>query len=373
MKADAKNALGQHLIIGLRGPALEADEIDFIVRNNIGGVILFARNCLSPPQVHALCSEVQALRGRMPDKAPLWIGVDNEGGRVARLKPPFTQWPAPAELGKVDSTSVAFKFAAQMGEELRAVGINVCFAPSADVLTNPNNPAIGDRSFGPDPELVARMASAVVRGFMKSDVLPCVKHFPGHGNTAVDSHFTLPVETRTLIELRARELVPFKKTLHARLDLVMTAHILFPNVDPVWPASLSPVFAGLLREELRFRGLIVTDDLGMKALADRWSVANVAVQAMKAGADLLLYCNEPEAPGIALEALRKALSEKSLDASLLKTSLQRIFTLKRAKLIKPDPLPFEQTSEAIGHADHSRLAQAIASGSVSEELAPRNN
>ena len=365
---DVRHQIGQHFFIGLKGTALEKDEADFIVRHNVGGVILFARNVQSPEQVRALCADAQGLRFRMPDKAPLFIGVDNEGGRVARFKAPFTEWPPQAAIGKIDSTSVAFKFASQMGEELKAVGVNVNFAPCVDVLTNPSNPAIGDRSFGGDPELVARLASAVVRGFIKSEVLPCAKHFPGHGNTSVDSHFELPVENRSLDELRTLELAPFKKVLRARLDFVMMAHILFPQIDPTWPASLSPVFAKLLRDELRFRGLIVSDDLGMKAIAAKWGVGDAAVQALRAGTDLLLYCNDPEAPPVAFAAVEKALVDKTLDGAALEAGAKRIVELKRAKIPRPDPLPPEQMSQIVGHPDHLRMAKAIASGTVPPEL-----
>jgi beta-N-acetylhexosaminidase len=360
--------IGQRLIIGIKGTSLAKDEAEFIARSGIGGVILFARNAESPGQVRQLCADIQALRLRAPDKVPLFIGIDNEGGRVARLKAPFTEWPAAAAIGKIDSTSVAFKFGSTMGEELKAVGINLNFAPCVDVLTNPANPAIGDRSLGSDPELVARLASAIARGFIKADVIACAKHFPGHGNTSVDSHTELPVENRALEELRALELIPFKKALRARLEMVMMSHILFPKIDPEFPASLSPAFGRLLRDELRFRGVVVSDDLGMKAVAARWGVAEVATRALLAGTDLLLYCNEPEAPPAALEAIEKALVDKRLDEALFAAGTKRVLDLKRAKLAKPDPLALEQVNNIVGHPDHLRLAKAIASGTVPDEL-----
>lgn len=360
--------VGQHMMIGVAGKSLTNEEADFIVRGNIGGVILFARNIESAAQVRDLCHEIQSLRHRMPDRAPLFIGVDNEGGRVARLKGDFTTWPAAAMLGKIDSTSVTFKFASQMGAELRAVGININFAPCVDVLTNPSNPAIGDRAFGSDPELVGRMSSAAIRGFMKSGILPCAKHFPGHGNTTVDSHFELPVEQRSLDELRALELAPFKKALRARTDLAMMAHILFPNVDAEWPASLSSTFIRLLRDELRFRGLIFSDDLGMKALTLKWSAGEIAIRGLEAGLDVLLYCNEPEVPGVALEATEKAITDKRLNRAMVAAGRKRILDLKRARLAQPDPLDAEAIAAVVGCAEHRQLSAAIASGQVPEEL-----
>jgi len=186
--------IGQLFFIGLEGPALTSKEADFIVKNNIGGVTLFGRNLKTPIELHKLCSDLHNLKSRMPAKAPLFIAIDMEGGRVHRLKAPFTQWPSLGKVAALDSTSVAFKFANMMGIELKAMGINLDFAPCVDVLTNPKNILIGDRSLGEDPEYVAKMASALVRGYIKAGIVTCAKHFPGHGNTIIDSHEDLPVE-----------------------------------------------------------------------------------------------------------------------------------------------------------------------------------
>ncbi len=302
--------IGQLLIIGVRGKILTQDEAEFIVKNNIGGVVLFARNIESPEQVHQLCTQIQATRHKTRDKLPLFIGIDQEGGRVARLKAGFTPWPAMGLLGKLDSTSVAFKLAMCMGAEMRAVGINLDFAPCVDVFTNPKNTVIGDRALSSDPEQVAKLASALVRGFIKSGIIPCAKHFPGHGNTLVDSHEDLPVENIDLDRLKSVELVPFKKVFRARLDMVMTAHIQFPKIDPQYPVTLSEIFIKkMLREELRYRQLVVTDDLDLGALAKNYSVAEIAVRALEAGNDILLYCNKFDHPQIAIDAIEKALKD----------------------------------------------------------------
>ncbi len=361
--------LGQLLIIGIRGPSLTADEADFIVANNIGGVILFARNIESPEQVHELCTSIQALRHRTRDKLPLLIGVDQEGGRVARMKPPFTQWPPLSYLGKLDSTSVAFKFALDMGTELRAVGINLDFAPCVDILTNPKNEVIGDRSVGSNPEQVAKITSALVRGYIKSGIIPCAKHFPGHGNTLLDSHFDLPIEDADIERLRSVELVPFKKVFRARLDMVMTAHIKFPKIDPDWPVTLSEKFLkDILRNDLRYRNLVISDDLDMKALASHYPVEEIPVRALAAGCDLLLYCNDFDHPKVALEALNKASKDHKLSAKQIDESYNRVVALKKEALAQPDPVEFSKASTLIGHPDHERLAQAIKAGSVPADL-----
>lgn len=361
--------IGQQIIIGLKGPHLEKDEADFIVKNNIGGVILFSRNVESPEQIRQLVLDLQALRARMTDKSPLFISIDMEGGRVHRLKPPFTKWPALDSIGKIDSTSVAFRFAQAMGDELRAVGINLDYAPCLDVFTNPQNTVIGDRALSTSPEAVARLGSALVRGYIKSGVLPCAKHFPGHGNTLVDSHVGLPVEEKSLEELDAVELEPFKKAIRARLDFLMVAHIKFPKIDPDWPSSLSEIFLRqILRDRLRYRGIVITDDLDMGALKNNYPKPVIAVRALQAGCNILLYCNEADSPPTAIEAITKAVSEKKLDATIVADNYRRILELKKTKLIEPEPAPVEQISRIVGHPDHLRLAKAIAAGSVPADL-----
>jgi beta-N-acetylhexosaminidase len=364
-----RNIIGQHFIIGLKGPQLLADEAEFIVKNNIGGVVLFKRNCESPEQVHNLASDVQALRHRMVDKAPIFVSIDMEGGRVHRLQPPFTQWPALAKVGAIDSTSVAFKFAYAMGVELRAVGINLDFAPSVDIYSNPKNTVIGDRALGTNHEVVSKLSSALVRGYIKAGVMPCAKHFPGHGNTLIDSHEDLPVEEKSLAELEEMELQPFKKAFRARLDLVMTSHIKFPKIDPEWPVTLSKTFlTDILRTQLRYRGMVITDDLDMGAMIKHYDKKAIPVRALQAGADILLYCNDPSSPPLAIEAIEAALKDGKLERARLEKNYQQIITLKKEKIENPDPLPLDEASRLIAHPDHLRLAKCIVDGSVPADL-----
>lgn len=361
--------LGQLMIMGLRGKELTSEESQFIIKNNIGGVILFDRNIDSPLQLHKLCSDLHNLRHKTRDKIPLFVSIDMEGGRVARLKAPFTQWPALAKLGQLDSTSVAFQFGLMMGCELRAMGINLDYAPCVDVLTNPKNKVIGDRSLSTNPENVAKLASAVVRGYIKSEVIPCAKHFPGHGNTLVDSHDDLPVEDADLERLKNVELVPFKKAFRARLDLVMTAHIRFPKVDPEWPVTLSKKFLQeILRGELRYKNMVISDDLDMKALAKHYPFEQIPVRALQAGCDIVLYCNIAEHPPKALEAIGKALRDGGLKQSEIDEKYNRVVSLKKNMLAKPDPLPIAEATKFVGHPDHLKLSKAIQDGQIPQDL-----
>ncbi len=360
-----KKLIGQHMITGVAGHALAADEKKFIVDNNIGGVVLFGRNVAEPKQVRELCAEIQALRHQTLSRAPLFIGIDMEGGRVARLKPPFTQWPPLKTLGDLDNATVTFHFSNKMGLELNAVGINLDFAPCVDVFSNPKNTVIGDRSIGCDPELVAKHASALVRGYIKSNIISCVKHFPGHGNTLIDSHDDLPVEDADLQRLEALELIPFRRSFKARVDMVMTSHILFKNIDNDWPVTLSEKFLKkILREQCRYRGLIVSDDLDMKAMSKHYDPKKIPVRAMQAGVDLLLYCNEPASPPMALEALSQALASGELNKADLEASYKRIIEVKLDRIPYPDPMPLEEALKIVGNADHQKIAQALAKGEV---------
>jgi len=256
-----------------------------------------------------------------------------------------------------------------MGRELKAVGINLDFAPCVDVFTNPANTVIGDRSLSSDPEMVAKHSSALVRGYVKADVMTCAKHFPGHGNTLLDSHLDLPVENKSLDELDALELIPFKKTFKARVDMVMTAHIMFPKIDPDWPVTLSQTFIQkIIRDECRYRGLVITDDLGMKAMANHYDADEIPVRAIEAGADLLLYCNEPEMPPKALEAILGATAQGRLAKANLEASFKHIMEVKKAKITSPDPFTLEEVEKIVGIPEHLQIAEALKAGRMPDGL-----
>ncbi len=364
-----KNQLGQLYFIGLKGPELTSEEADFIVKNNIGGVTLFDRNLVSPQQIHKLCTDIQKLRTKMPDKAPLFIAIDMEGGRVHRLKPPFTKWPAIGNFADLDSTSLAFKFTYCMGTELKSVGINLDYAPCVDLRTNPKNVVIGDRSVGNDIEHVGKMVSALVRGYIKSGVLSCAKHFPGHGNTLVDSHMELPIETTDLKTLHERELQPFKKAFRARVEFCMTAHIKFTAIDPEFPVTLSKKFiTDLLKKELRYQNVVMTDDLDMKALRNHYSVEEIPVLALQAGCDALLYCNEFDIPPRSLAAVEKAIKDGKVSADQIENSYNMLMEIKKKYLKDPEPPTFTESAKLIGHPEHLRVAKAVLDKKIPDDL-----
>lgn len=363
-----RELLGQHLMIGLDGHRLTDKEKKFITENNIGGVTLFGRNVQSPAQVAELTRELQELAPRTASKLPIFVGVDQEGGRVARLREPFTVWPPLRALGEIDSPNASYNFTLALGRELAGVGINLDYAPCLDVFTNPQNTVIGDRSLSSDPEKVAKHASALVRGFVKAGIVPCGKHFPGHGNTLIDSHEDLPVENATLERLESLEFIPFKKAFKSGLDFVMTAHILFPNIDPKWPATLSEIFMKqILREKLGFRGVIITDDMDMKAMAKHFDRAELPVRALNAGVDMVLYCNEPDIPPMALDSMEKALREGRLNEDHLRRSYARIEKLKREGIATSPPSVIPQPDWKSSDR-HRQMAQAFREGRLPSDL-----
>ncbi len=364
-----KKLIGQQMMIGIQGTSLTEDEKKFLTENDIAGVTLFGRNVESPEQIHALVSELQGLRNQKSDHSPFFVAIDMEGGRVARLKAPFTQWPTAEKMSALDSTSVAFKFANMMGSELTAMGINLNFSPCIDVLTNPENEIIGDRALGKEPEIVAKLGSALVRGFIKSGIIPCAKHFPGHGGVKPDSHIELPEDDTDLDTLKNIHMSPFKKVFRARLPMVMTAHIRYKNLDPEWPATLSEsIIRDYIRGEFKFRNLVISDDLDMKALRNHWEVGEIAVRAIQAGCNILLYCNEFDSPQIAIDAIEKAVSDGAISKGTLEENAKLVAEIKENFIQQIDPVPFDQAAKLVGHANHKRLSQSIIEGDVPEDL-----
>lgn len=331
----AKERLGELFIMGFNGTELADDTSAFISQARIGGIILFTPNYENPAQVTTLINQVQECRG---GDLPLWITVDHEGGKVQRFKTGFTRLPEADTIAKKDSPKLLFELSEMVAAELKAVGINVNFAPVADINSNPMNPVIGNRAYGNDEDTVSKMVSAFVRGHLHQGVQPCVKHFPGHGDTTVDSHFALPKVTDSLDSLREREFKPFVKAFKSGCRWVMTAHLMNSNLDPDFPATLSKkTLTALLRDEMRYTGLIISDDLEMKAIADHYGPEEAPRLAIEAGCDLLIYRSEA-ATRHAYACLLKALDEGRLNPERVLDSADLSMDLKREFLIPYGPL-----------------------------------
>jgi beta-N-acetylhexosaminidase len=360
MKESLRQA-GQRVMVGFEGHEASADVKALIKDYGVSHVVLFARNVASPEQVADLVRELQATARAAGHDLPLIVAVDQEGGRVARLREPWTVWPPLRAVGRLASEDHARRMGEALAAELRACGIHWNFAPVVDVDTNPKNPVIGDRSFGPDPELVGRLGAAMVRGLQESGVAACAKHFPGHGDTDVDSHLELPVSTHPLPRLREVELPPFQAAVAAGVVSVMTAHVLLPELDEKRPATLSPrVLGELLRGELGFTGVVVSDDLEMKAVAAGYGAAEAAVLAAEAGCDLIPVCRSADAQVTAIEALVRARETDRIRARAMDDALGRLRRLKERFLLPyRDPSPRE-AREAAGVRAGLDLAREIA-------------
>jgi beta-N-acetylhexosaminidase len=353
--------MGQLLIAGFNGQQIPAELKSLAREFSLGGVIFFARNVADPEQVAELAFDAARL---VPD-LPVWVSVDQEGGRVARLKTPFTEWPPMATLGRSGDVTLAVRFARALAEELKAVGITLDYTPVLDILTNPKNPVIGDRALAEKAEDVARLGSTIIKTLQAEGLAACGKHFPGHGDTSTDSHFELPLVEHPPDRLRRVEFVPFRAAVDARVATMMTAHVLVPSLDEKRPASLSKNIVGaLLRDELGYDGVILSDDLEMKAIANEYAVPAAAVLAVEAGCDGVLICSGAhDTQAAAIEALVHAVEEDRLPLTRVDDALARQRRAKERFLATPvaaRPLNGRALRAALGRDEHRAVAEEMA-------------
>jgi beta-N-acetylhexosaminidase len=316
-----------------------------------GGVTLFRHNAAEPRAMRALTSAIHDLDAHLP---PL-VAIDHEGGRVHRLSPPFTHFPAAAQVA-VHGPRVVAAVATAMARELAAIGIDLTFAPVLDVHSNPTNPVIGDRAYASDPECAATLALAAFRATRAVGLLTCGKHVPGHGDTATDSHLELPVLDKSRRELARTELVPFRHAIAARIPMLMTAHVVYRALDAERPATLShAILTGLLRRRLGFRGVICSDDLEMRAISDHYGPGDAAVISLAAGADLLLYCHRQDDLRAAVDAVERAVVDGRLPRRRLDEAHRRVIALTRWRVRQRRPVPLS----VIGSHPHARLNASL--------------
>ena len=349
-RTEPRDSVLARFMLGFDGDSLPGELTEYLACG-LAGVVLYKRNFASVQGLRALTSAIRRAAGR-----PVLIGIDQEGGTRFALREPFTAWPSAAELGRLGDLESVEQVARAMATELRAVGCSVNFAPMLDLHVNSESPVTQDRSFGSDPNLVARMGAAFDRGLRSGGVLSCAKHFPGHGDAAVDPHLDLPVFAGTMERLESAELVPFAAAVAAGAPLVMTAHILLPQIDPENPASLSrTMLDGVLRRRLRFDGVILADDLGMGAIAKRSAPGEAALQTLRAGTDIAMLCHDWSAVAPAIAAVRKAKQEGGFDEDEWRASLNRI---ERACIQAETPQP-RPSIDILGCKEYQRLAEGI--------------
>ena len=363
MPLATRRDIGQFLIGSMPGTTIPVELRSLAKEFDLGGVILFSRNIEAPEQVAELAAESEAL-GR---SSPAWVSVDQEGGRVARLKEPFTTWPPMATLGRAgrQAEALAERFAKALAQELLAVGITLDYAPVLDIHTNPRNPVIGDRALAERAEDVAKLGRVIIRALQGAGLAACGKHFPGHGDTSTDSHHELPLVDHPPDRLRAIEFEPFRAAIAEKVAFIMTAHVLVPSLDESAPATLSQaVVQRLLREELGFEGVILSDDLEMKAVSARYAVPDAAVDAIRAGCDGLLICSgDVDLQARALEALVRAVEEGTISTKRYDDAFMRLKRAKERFLIHDRPgaaARIRALRGVLGREEHRLVAAEMA-------------
>lgn len=363
--------VGQILHVGFPGLEPGPEIAELVRRHHVGGVILFARNISDPVQVARLTNALQEMATRSGARVPLLVSVDQEGGLVARLTRGATVFPGNMALGATQSEALAYEAGLWTARELRAVGIHQNYAPVVDVNNNPDNPVIGVRSFGESPEMAAALGAAMIRGLQDGGVAATAKHFPGHGDTAVDSHIDLPTVDHPLDRLQRVELLPFRAAIDAGVAAIMTAHVTFPAVEPTpgLPATLSSrVLTDLLRRQMGFRGLVVTDAMEMGAIVNHFGIEQAAVRAVQAGADVVLVAwpKEWTAAVKVAQRLVEAARSGEIPAARLDEAVARVLALKeQLGLLDGDPkVDVSQVPQRVGSQEAYARALEIARRSI---------
>lgn len=322
-----KEKIGQLLIVGFEGTSINYDIENYIETYKVGGFIFFSRNIRSADESFKLVNDIK--EKNIQNDIPLFISIDEEGGRVSRLSKEFIKLPSAKVIGNINKEEVSFEYGKVIGARLNSLGFNLDFAPVLDINSNPKNPVIGERSFGDTEKIVSQNSIDVMKGLKDEEVISSVKHFPGHGDTAVDSHKNLPVVYKTIDELQGLELIPFKKAIKEGADAIMVAHILYKDIDDDYPATMSKsIIEKLLREDLAFEGVVMSDDMTMGAILKTYSLEEASVKFLEAGGDILLICHGKDNPKLVFEAIEKAIEEEVLSEEEIDNKIYRILSLK---------------------------------------------
>jgi beta-N-acetylhexosaminidase len=351
--------VGQLFVMGIPEPTLDARSRSILTRERLAGVILFKRNIESLEQVVELNREIVTAA---PTDAPFLLSVDQEGGRVARLRGIATDIPSMRTLGKLakDDEDLPYRVGAMMARELVSMGFHLDFAPVLDVDTNPANPVIGERAFSRDAHEVALFGSRMIQGLQQSGIAACGKHFPGHGDTDTDSHLALPRVPHSMQRLNDVELVPFRAAVDAGVASIMTAHVAFPALDAELPATLSPhVLSVLLRDRLGFDGVIISDDLEMKGVADHYSIDEMVRMGLIAGVDLFLICKDADKVEEAIAAAKRAVIDGTVPRARIASAIDRVVRMKERFIGAPAPPSLDEARRIVRAPPHLELAARL--------------
>lgn len=340
--------IGQLIIAGFPGVSVTDDVRSLIEDTYVGGFILFRHNLETAEQAVSLLNGLKEVNGK--NTYPLIMSVDQEGGRVTRL-PELAALPSNLRIAQTGIDGAASEYGRLIGEQVKAYGFNMDFAPVLDVNNEPNNPVIGDRAFGDRAEIVEESGVEMLLSMQQTGVVPVAKHFPGHGDVTVDSHVGLPEVNKTLDELSALELVPFHAAIEAGADAMMVGHILLPQLDEDLPASMSPaVITNILREQFAFDGVVITDDMTMGAIANSYTMEAAAIKMIEAGVDMLLVAGGSEMVQSVVEHIKEQVENGVITEARLDESVMRIIRLKRQ---------YEMTDAPISNVDVEQLNEEI--------------
>lgn len=330
--------IGQMLLVGISGTTAGSEAQKMIAEDKVGGIILYSSNVGSLKELVRLTNDLKKSNSGNP--APLFMSIDQEGGKVSRLPDEYAVFPSNAAVGQAGSAAAAGTMGELLAKAVKSSGFNMDFAPVLDINSNPKNPVIGSRSFGNNAELVSRLGIAEMKGLEDEGVIPVVKHYPGHGDTSVDSHLELPVIGKTAAELAKLEWLPFQAAIQEKADAVMVAHILFPKLDPDRPASLSKVIIGQqLRKQMGYEGVVITDDLTMGAIVKNYSLPAAAVDTVLAGSDILLVAHEYKNEQAVRAALLKNVKNGTIPETRIDESVYRILALKAKYQLSDKAVP----------------------------------
>lgn len=318
--------IGQMIITGFNGSEYNDDMDRLINEYKVGGVILFARNIEDSNQMIDLTRALQENNNNLP----LFISIDEEGGRVSRLPDDVEKFPSAFTIGLINDQQIAYENGKEIGYTLKRLGINLDYAPVLDIYSNENNTVIGDRAFSKEESIVSTMGIATMEGIEDADIIPVVKHFPGHGDTEVDSHYGLPIVYKTLEELRNFEFIPFVKAIESGCDVIMVSHIILNEVDSINPASLSKiVISDLLRKDMGFDKVVITDDMSMGAITSIMSIEEACIKSIEAGCDILLLGNAYEEIEQVINSIKLKLYNGEISEEQINKSVKRILELKK--------------------------------------------
>jgi beta-N-acetylhexosaminidase len=354
--ATVREKIAQMFLVGVGAQELSSEERMAMEHYSFGGFILFGHNCCDPAQILSLSQALWDTGKGLPP----FIAIDQEGGRVHRLPKPFTHFPPAARIGATGDRKLAYRAARATAEELAVVGVNLDFAPVLDVNSNPRNPIIGDRSFGSDPAIVVAFGEQWIQGLRDGGIIPCGKHFPGHGDTDKDSHLDLPAVDRSLEKLRKIELPPFVNACRNGIESLMTAHVIYRALDPELPATLSSkIVTGLLREELNYHGVVFGDDMEMKAISDHYGETDAVALCVRAGIDMMLFCHELPRAIHAFDFLCAEFEKDATVRAQVENSYKRITKLKHDFLKRFTGDTADQLKKRLARLNHQRIVDEI--------------